>query len=87
MRPLPKGSIGKLGGNNPLVVPTTELGWLSPVRPSASGGGWYRFRCRCGSEVIRMARDVRQAVKRGLVPRCRQTCTGSRLGTIEVVAE
>jgi hypothetical protein len=76
LRKLPPGEIGIMPGRNPAYVPVGELGWLSPIRPASSGGGYYLFRCRCGAQVSRIGRHVRKSVERGTVPKCSPECTG-----------
>lgn len=59
-------------------APVGELGWLTPVRPSKSGGGMWLWRCRCGdATVLKHARDTRAAVRRGQTPKCKRDCKGA----------
>lgn len=74
-RRLQKGSFGTMRSRVPALVLTEEVGWLTPVKPSASGGGHYVFQCRCGETVIRVARDVRNSANQGNVPKCSRACT------------
>jgi hypothetical protein len=55
---------------------TAELGWLTPLRQSAGGGGYHLFRCRCGAEVAFASRQIRKAVKEGRTPKCSRVCLG-----------
>jgi hypothetical protein len=76
-RKLPPGLVGNLVAPDRAFVPTTELGWLSPIRVAKSGGGYFLFRCRCGTEVSRLARNVRRSVADGATPKCSRGCTGA----------
>lgn len=78
LRKLPPGEIGDMPGRNPPYVPVGEQGWLTPIRAARSGGGYFIFRCRCGTEVSRIGRHVRTSVERGTVPKCSPTCTGTK---------
>lgn len=69
-RKLQPGTFGNMGSRTPKVVPTGELGWLTPVRPAVSGGGNWIFRCRCTKTVIRIARHVQKNATEGYTPRC-----------------
>lgn len=75
-RALPPGMVGNLVPPDRAFVPTTELGWLSPIRVAKSGGGYFLFRCRCGNEVSRLARNVRKSAENGRTPKCSRECTG-----------
>lgn len=67
-----------LAHGRPTIAPVGEQGWLTPIRPTAGDPASYIFRCRCGAEVTRVARFVRKRVREGSVPKCSQTCTGTR---------
>lgn len=73
-RRLQKGSFGTMRSRIPALVLTEEVGWLTPIKPSASGYGFYVFRCRCGEKVIRVARDQRKNAARGQTPKCSPLC-------------
>jgi hypothetical protein len=60
----------------PTIAPVGELGWLTPLRPTAGDAASYIFRCRCGTQVTRVARFVRKSLREGSVPRCSPKCTG-----------
>lgn len=78
-RKLPPGMIGNLVAPDRAYVPTSELGWLTPIRAARSGGGYWLFQCRCGESVSRLARNVRKSAEEGRTPRCQQSCSGVRV--------
>lgn len=53
---------------------TAEIGWLTPLRPSATGG-YHWFACRCGANVVKQTRFVRKSHASGRVVRCSNSCT------------
>lgn len=74
-RKLPPGLVGNLVAPDRAIVPVGEQGHLTPLKAAASGGGFWSFRCRCGTVVHRLARNVIRAVKAGGAPKCSQRCT------------
>lgn len=61
---------------NPVIAPIGEQGWLTPVRATAGSASDWIFICRCGTRVVKRAKDVRAAVSRGQTPKCARTCDG-----------
>ena len=74
-RRLHPGMISQAHGR-PTIAPEGEQGWLTPIRPTAGDPASYIFRCRCGTQVTRVARFVRKSVNGGAVPKCSPKCTG-----------
>lgn len=59
--------------------PGTVCGFLTVIEQLGSGT-YTRFRCRCGEELTRMHADVRDALKRGVVPSCNK-CRSAALAS------
>jgi len=75
-RRLPKGRLGVLPKLDKQIRPTGEIGWLTPIREAKAGGGWWLWRCRCTTEVSKLARTVRSQAASGGTPKCSAlTCT------------
>jgi hypothetical protein len=74
-RQLPKGRLGALPKLDKQIRPTGEIGWLSPQREANAGGGWWIWKCRCGTEVSKLARYVRKHAESGATPKCSVRCT------------
>lgn len=74
-RLLPKGRLGALPKLDKQIRPTGEIGWLRPLREAKAGGGWWLWRCRCGAEVSKLARNVRSQAAQGGTPKCSIKCT------------
>ena len=78
-RKLPPGVVGNLVAKDRHKPPAAgvEIGWLTPIKASASGGGYWSFRCRCGELVLRLSRNVRSSAEAGNTPKC-DTCNRVR---------
>lgn len=74
-RKIPKGRVGPLPRRDPHIRPVGELGFLTPIRPAAAGGGWWLWKCRCGTQVSKLARYVRKHAESGATPKCSVKCT------------
>jgi hypothetical protein len=72
----PPGVLSPMSSRVKRVVPEGEQGFWTPLRRAASDGGVYWWKCRCGNEVARVARDVVRAAKLGRTPKCSRECTG-----------
>ncbi len=73
-RRLAPGTFGDLKSRIPRVTFEGEVGFLTPVRQAMCG--YHVFRCRCGAEVSKVAKQVKRLAGRGGVPRCSPKCTG-----------
>jgi hypothetical protein len=60
----------RLARPRPVIVPVGEHGWLTPIRATAGSAAHYIWKCRCGADVVRPAKDVRKSVKLGRTPAC-----------------
>jgi hypothetical protein len=73
---LPPGVIGEFENRVGAIAPVGEQGFLTPVRASAGDATYWHFVCRCGTKVIRKAKDVRKVVREGRTPKCSPKCDG-----------
>jgi hypothetical protein len=62
-----------------VIAPVGEQGWLTPVRASAGSASDWLFDCRCGTRVVKRAKDVRKSVSQGRTPKCSRDCKGVRV--------
>jgi hypothetical protein len=67
----------------PAIAPVGEQGWLTPVRATAGSASDWIFDCRCGTRVVRRAKDVRKSVSLGRTPKCRRDCLGAPAAALE----
>lgn len=63
---------------HPVIAPTGEIGWLTPVRATWGCAKTWIWTCRCGATVTREARSVRKTEREGRTAKCTPKCTGEK---------
>lgn len=85
-RPIPMEGWGKRHLRKTMPPEPGEVfGNLTAVERLGPTSTYTRYRCACGSEVVRMHADVRKAVRCGRTPACLD-CNNTRRGKATAAA-
>ena len=77
----------QIGPSRNRIEPTGKLGRLTPIRESRSGGGWWFFRCECGTEVLKQLNQVRHSLKQGSCTACPSCTNDARRAALTATLE